>query len=60
MSLFNTVEEYDPTTDTWSSKTPMPTNRTELAIGIANGKIYAIDGYNGSRLKTVGEGTLSP
>ena len=40
----STVEAYDPTTNTWSTKAPMPTPRYELAGAILGGKIYAMGG----------------
>jgi len=43
-SLFSTVEEYDPATDTWTPKAGMPTARTMLTTSVLNGKIYAIGG----------------
>lgn len=39
-----TVEEYDPQTDTWTSKADMPTAREGLGASEVNGKIYAIGG----------------
>jgi len=39
------VEEYDPSTDTWTRKADMPTPRWGLATCTVNGKIYAIGGY---------------
>ena len=39
-----TVEEYDPETDTWTTKTPMPTARWGQAAHVVNGKIYIIGG----------------
>jgi adhesin/invasin len=39
-----TVEAYDPATDTWITKAPMPTPRAELAVAVANGILYAIGG----------------
>jgi N-acetylneuraminic acid mutarotase len=42
---FPTVEEYNPSTDTWdTTKTDMPTARTGFALSAVNGKIYAIGG----------------
>jgi N-acetylneuraminic acid mutarotase len=38
------VEVYNPATDTWSTKTDMPTARASLSISAVNGKIYAIGG----------------
>jgi N-acetylneuraminic acid mutarotase len=39
-----TVEEYDPATDTWTTKADMPTGRTYFSTCAMNGKIYAIGG----------------
>jgi N-acetylneuraminic acid mutarotase len=49
----STVEAYDPATDTWTTKAPMPTARQGLAAAVVNGSLYAIGGYNGSYLSTV-------
>ncbi|MCH8294314.1 hypothetical protein IH992_24800, partial [Candidatus Poribacteria bacterium] len=40
----STVEEYDPTTDTWTRKADMPTARKGMATSVVNGKIYAFGG----------------
>jgi N-acetylneuraminic acid mutarotase len=39
-----TVEQYDPATDTWTTKSPMPTGRYEMAAAVVDGKIYVIGG----------------
>ena len=39
-----TNEEYDPSTNSWSSKAPMPTPRMAFAIAAIQGKIYCIGG----------------
>jgi N-acetylneuraminic acid mutarotase len=39
-----TVEEYDPSTDTWTRKADMPTGRFSLATCAVGGKIYAFGG----------------
>ena len=39
-----TVEEYDPSTDTWTKKADMPTARQSLSTSVVNGKIYGIGG----------------
>jgi len=44
------VEVYDPLTDTWSQKTPMPTARDYLGTSVVNGKIYAVGGFGGPNL----------
>ena len=38
------VEVYDPATNTWETKTPMPTPRADLSASVVNGKIYLIGG----------------
>jgi len=43
-----TVEEYDPATNTWRERSPMPSPRNHAAIGAVNGKIYVIGGRVGA------------
>jgi hypothetical protein len=53
-----TVEEYDPATDTWTTKAPMPTARYVFALATgANGKLYAVggEGTGGAVLASVEE-----
>jgi N-acetylneuraminic acid mutarotase len=38
------TEVYDPATDKWETKTPMPTPRADLCANFVNGKIYCIGG----------------
>ncbi|MDI1298376.1 DNRLRE domain-containing protein [Methylotenera sp.] len=53
---FNTVEEYDPATNTWATKASMPTNRSDAAIAVVNGKIYVMGGTaNGITALSVNE-----
>jgi N-acetylneuraminic acid mutarotase len=40
----NTVEEYDPTTDKWRARAPMPTPCNHMGGEAVNGKIYVIGG----------------
>ena len=42
-----TNEEYDIATDTWTTKTPMPTPRAFFAIAVYQNKIYCIGGIIG-------------
>jgi N-acetylneuraminic acid mutarotase len=42
--IFNTVEVYDPSTNSWSTAGSMPTARLNLAAAAVNGKVYAIAG----------------
>lgn len=39
-----TLEVYDPVTDTWTTKAPMPTSRWSPAAGVINGKMYVAGG----------------
>ncbi len=46
----NTVgftEEYDPASDTWSFKKPMPTARALFGVAVYKNKVYCIGGYYG-------------
>lgn len=39
-------EAYDPSTDTWQTKTPMPAAMPHAQANVVNGKIYIMDGTN--------------
>lgn len=41
-----TVYAYDPTTDSWAERAPMPTPRGALSVSEHEGKLYAIGGYD--------------
>lgn len=41
-----TVYAYDPTTDRWAERAPMPTARGALAVAEVGGKLYAIGGFD--------------
>jgi N-acetylneuraminic acid mutarotase len=43
-----TNEEYDPATNTWTTKASMPTARSRFAIAVYQGKIYVMGGTTGS------------
>ena len=51
-NYIDTNEEYDPATDTWAVRAPMPTAREKPAIiaglGVPGTRIYAIGGWEGS------------
>jgi N-acetylneuraminic acid mutarotase len=51
----STVEEYDPVTNTWTTKADMLTARWGLSASVVNGKIYAIGGV----LVKPGQGAIS-
>ena len=48
-----TNEVYDPATNTWASRSPMPTPRNHAFAGAVNGKIYVIGGRLSSPFITV-------
>lgn len=50
----STNEVYDPATNTWESRSPMPTARNHAAIGMVNNKIYVIGGRVGAGFITRG------
>ena len=47
------IEVYDPATDTWESKSPMPIPRMQLEANVVSGKIYLIGGRTGGQYSTV-------
>jgi N-acetylneuraminic acid mutarotase len=50
--VVGTVEEYDPATNSWRTRSPMPTPRNHHAVAAANGRIYAIGGRIGAAFIT--------
>jgi hypothetical protein len=44
----NTIEEYNPATEQWTSKLAMPTARSGFATVVYDGKIYVIGGSVGN------------
>src|SRR5438874_8234534 len=52
-----TVEEYDPATNSWRARSPMPTARNHSAIGAVNNKIYVIGGRIGAAFVSVSSPT---
>ena len=45
----NSTEAYDPATDTWVGKAPMPTSRDGLGVAVFQDKIYCFGGRNVSK-----------
>jgi hypothetical protein len=43
-----TLEVYDPASNNWLFATPMPTPRESPGVGVVNGVLYAVGGYNGN------------
>ncbi|MGZ5684923.1 MAG: Kelch repeat-containing protein [Usitatibacter sp.] len=52
-----TVEEYDPATNTWRPRTPMPTPRNHATAGAINGRIYVVGGRIGAAFIGVASNT---
>ncbi|HEY2532298.1 MAG TPA: kelch repeat-containing protein [Xanthobacteraceae bacterium] len=50
--VLGTVEAYNPATNTWQPRAPMPTARNHFFADAVNGKIYAIDGRIGTGFVT--------
>jgi len=48
--FLNTMEAYNPATNAWSTKAPMPTARSAAAAVASDGIIYAMGGSNGDEL----------
>ncbi|XP_072020805.1 kelch-like protein 18 isoform X2 [Amphiura filiformis] len=50
----NTVEIYEPISDSWKIAKPMTTPRSRVGVTVLAGRLYAIGGYDGqARLNTV-------
>jgi N-acetylneuraminic acid mutarotase len=45
-AILATLEAYDPASNTWTTKAPMPTARYLLATAAVNGVLYAVGGTN--------------
>ena len=54
----NTLQVYDPTTNSWSAKANMAQGREGLAAVVLNDKIYALGGANGSLPDSLDESYL--
>jgi N-acetylneuraminic acid mutarotase len=50
LAITSSLEEYDPSTDRWTSRTPMPVGLHHVGMGVAGGKLYVIGGYKQSGL----------
>jgi hypothetical protein len=53
-SVLGTNEEYDPATNTWTIKAPMPTPRTKFVIAAYENQIFCIGGIVGTEQETWG------
>src|SRR3989304_92187 len=52
-----TNEMYDPATNRWESRSPMPTARNHAFVGAVGGKIYVLGGRVGHTFITVSSNT---
>jgi N-acetylneuraminic acid mutarotase len=54
LAITPSLEEYDPATDRWTSKAPMPVGLHHVGIAVTGGRLYVIGGYKQSRLSVWG------
>ncbi|WHZ28348.1 MAG: hypothetical protein OJF51_003146 [Nitrospira sp.] len=47
-AITSSVEVYDPETDTWTSKAPLPVGLHHVGIGVVGGRLYVVGGYRKS------------
>jgi N-acetylneuraminic acid mutarotase len=50
LAITASVQEYDPATDRWTTKAPLPVGLHHVGIGVADGRLYVIGGYTQSGL----------
>lgn len=50
LAITPALEEYDPSTDRWTSKAPLPVGLHHVGIGVTVGRLYVIGGYRQSGL----------
>jgi N-acetylneuraminic acid mutarotase len=50
----NINEEYDPTLNAWTEKSPMPTARSQFATAVYQNRIYCIGGHTDNNFHVVG------
>lgn len=48
LSIFDSVERYDPQANVWTKVTPMLNRRCRLGVATLNHKLYACGGYDGN------------
>src|SRR2546427_1478798 len=51
------VEEYDPATDTWRERAPLPSGLHHAGIGVVNDRLYVIGGFELSLFSIWSPGT---
>jgi N-acetylneuraminic acid mutarotase len=45
LTITTSVDEYDPSTDRWTTKASMPVGLHHAGIGVTDGRLYVIGGY---------------
>jgi len=55
-----TVEAYDPATNTWRTRAPMPTARYGVQVAVMNGLLYAVGGQSGSMVASAAVEAYDP
>lgn len=50
LAISPALESYDPSTDRWTAKAPLPAGLHHVGIGVAGGRLYVIGGYKQSGL----------
>jgi N-acetylneuraminic acid mutarotase len=50
LAITPALEEYDPATDRWTTKAPMPVGLHHTGVGVSGGRLYVIGGYRQSGL----------
>jgi N-acetylneuraminic acid mutarotase len=50
LAITPSLETYDPSTDRWTSKAPLPVGLHHVGIGVTGGRLYVIGGYRSSGL----------
>jgi N-acetylneuraminic acid mutarotase len=50
LAITPALEVYDPSTDRWTSKAPMPVGLHHAGLGVTGGRLYVIGGYRQSGL----------
>ena len=48
LAITTLVEEYDPTTDHWTTRAPLPVGLHHVGIGVAGNRVYVIGGFKQS------------
>jgi N-acetylneuraminic acid mutarotase len=54
LSITPVLEEYDPSTDRWTNKAPMPVGLHHVGIAVTGGRMYVVGGYKQSGLSVWG------